>query len=249
MKLIKFLFLTLISAITLSCSNSDDSSDLSEAGQNLLGQWYFEEVGFEPNNSFTFDADGTVIYSYWDGSSTNPYEFDEEDGTWSLDGDILTMNFPEGFNLTYIQKLTFENEYKVIFEEVEGAQFDAYSGDYFKDGYVGPKQYMIEIAGESSSQQQYPIEIIYYYDDESGVLQSETVNTQTNTDIINNYTASTYNKIGFEYSVTGYTESTINSVYITDVSSNTIIFSNSNLEVEDNETFMYDISSNSYTIE
>src|SRR5690606_26489857 len=89
------LFLTLIiSSLAIMSCDSDDNSSLNEIEQKLLGKWYFEEQPTDiPNNSFTFNSNKSVRYTYWTGGSNN--DFDYEDGSWSMSGDILTMKFPD----------------------------------------------------------------------------------------------------------------------------------------------------------
>ncbi|MEZ4801146.1 MAG: hypothetical protein R2797_00120 [Gelidibacter sp.] len=248
-KRIYFLLFILL-GLSFGCSSDDSSSNLNETGQRLLGKWYFGNpaiIGLATNNSFTFTSNGEVTYSYWTGGADN--DFYNESGTFNVDGDIMTMTFPEGVELTFVQQVVFENDFKVYFEPVDGSELDAYEGDYFKEGYSEPYEYEIQISGYSSSSQQYPIAITYYWDEESGTLVSQIVNSQTNTDIVNSFNVVAYDKIGFKYDVTGYEESIINSVYITNLDTGSVIFDNSSLEIEDEQVFTLDISEGTYTIQ
>lgn len=124
------LFIT--SIVSFSCNGDDDSSSLNELEQKLSGKWYFEEIGFEPNNSFTFNSNKIVRYTYWNGQGSNPYVFEHEDGTWSMNGDILTMTFPEGVELIFVQKVVFIDDNTVKFVEVPGSEHEPYDGTYYR---------------------------------------------------------------------------------------------------------------------
>lgn len=118
----------------LACSSDDDNSNSSKIETKLLGKWFFENPNNNPtvNNSFTFTSDGKVIYSYWDGGSGNSY--DSETGTFSFDEDVMTMTFPEGVSLTFVQKVVFINDNVVEFEETGVSNENAYDGVYYRDG-------------------------------------------------------------------------------------------------------------------
>lgn len=131
----KNIFLTLIAILSLvACSSDDDSNNSSEIETQLLGKWLFDNPNTNPsfNNSFTFSSNGQVIYSYWDGGQGNNY--DSETGTYSFSGDIMTMTFPEGVSLTFVQKVVFINENVVEFLDTGISGENAYDGDYFRDG-------------------------------------------------------------------------------------------------------------------
>ena len=61
---------------------SSDSQDANDLAEKLIGNW--SEVDID--NTYTFNSNGT-------GSET--FEGTSWDMTWSLDGDMLTMDFPE----------------------------------------------------------------------------------------------------------------------------------------------------------
>ncbi|HIP33662.1 MAG TPA: hypothetical protein EYG89_02785 [Bacteroidia bacterium] len=253
-KTIYFLSITLL-IITSSCSSDDDSSNNNETYQNLIGRWYFDNPNNNPidNNSFTFTSEGNVTYSYWTSSGV---EVVNEIGTFSVDDEIMTMIFSEGVTLTYVQKVIFINDNVVEFQPTGVSGENAYEGDYFRDGadsYESPdgtlKEYQLMFSGSSSSSQQYPLNIIYYIDDENGQISTQAVNSQTNTDIIQSISLETVDKFGFKYDVSGYEQSIINYVEIKNVQTGIVIFSISSLEIQDNQIFTYDISENSYTIQ
>lgn len=131
----KKVLLVLIAILALtSCSSDDDKNNSSEIETKLIGKWFFENPNNNPtvNNSFTFTSDGKVIYSYWDGGSGNNY--DSETGTFSFNEDVMTMTFPEGVSLTFVQKVVFINENVVEFEETGMSNENAYDGVYYRDG-------------------------------------------------------------------------------------------------------------------
>ncbi|GAA4237590.1 hypothetical protein GCM10022291_24750 [Postechiella marina] len=134
MKTILKLSLTvLLLTLTTSCSSDDNDINTNELQSQLLGKWLFENPNNNPsvNNSFTFTSSGNVTYSYWTGSGTN---YDSETGTFTFNGDIMTMVFPEGVTLTYVQKVLFTNDNVVEFQSTGVSGEDAYEGDYFRDG-------------------------------------------------------------------------------------------------------------------
>ncbi len=134
-KTIFYTFLVAVLLLTFSCSSSDDdTSSLNETGQKLIGKWYFDDpsiYGYTHNNSFTFTSDGKVVYRYWDGSPGNNY--DSETGTFTTDGDKMTMKFPATVTLTFIQKVVFVTDKKVNFVATGNPNEEPYDGDYFKE--------------------------------------------------------------------------------------------------------------------
>ncbi len=123
----------LISLVLFSnCSSGDDSSSQkNETNQKLTGKWYFDDPSTKPtvNNSFTFTANGKVTYSYWTGTGNN---YESETGTFSMDGTILKMAFPDTITLTYIQKVVFLNDKTVQFLATGKANEEPYDGTYYK---------------------------------------------------------------------------------------------------------------------
>lgn len=248
-----FLVLIAIFALT-ACSSDDDSTSGIES--QLLGKWLFENPNNNPtvNNSFTFNSNGSVTYSYWDGGQGNNY--DSETGTFSFQEDVMTMIFSENVTLTFAQKVVFINDNVVEFEPTGVSGENAYEGDYFRDGagsYESPdgtlKEYNVYFSGYSSSSQQYSLNITYFKDDEDGQVTTQIVNSQTNPDFVQSMNLESVDKIGFSYDVIGYEESIINRVVIKNLETGEIIFDLDDFTIQDNELFMYDISENTYTVE
>lgn len=129
------MFVLLSTLFVLSCSsNDDDITTNNEIAEKLKGKWYFEdpkEFGISYNNSFTFDSNNKVTYSYWVGGNEN--NFDSEIGKYEVKGDILTMNFDEGVSLKYVQKVTFITNTKVEFSQVPNSTAKPYKGIYYKN--------------------------------------------------------------------------------------------------------------------
>lgn len=133
----KNIFLVLIAILSLVGCSSDDSevnNNLNHIEAQLLGKWFFTNPNSNPirNHSFTFNTQGNVTYSYWDGNPGNNY--DSEIGTFSFNGDIMTMIFPENVTLTYVQQVVFINDNVVAFESTGVLGENAYEGDYYRDG-------------------------------------------------------------------------------------------------------------------
>lgn len=134
MRKIIYFLLILITSLNFSCSKEDDSSGQNVIEQKLIGKWYFadpEIYGYATNNSFTFNSNKEVTYSFWTGGSNN--EFNSETGSFSVDGDILTMTFPDNVVLVFIQKVEFINDNKVEFLLAEGSGGEPYDGTYYRD--------------------------------------------------------------------------------------------------------------------
>ncbi len=128
-------FLALIAILLFTaCSSDDNVNNSSDVESQILGKWLFDNPNTNPsfNNSFTFTSDGNVTYSYWDGGQGNNY--DSETGTFSFNGDIMTMIFPEGVSLTFVQKVVYINNNVVEFQSTGVSGENAYEGDYFRDG-------------------------------------------------------------------------------------------------------------------
>lgn len=128
-----FLLFSIIT-ISFSCSrNDDDLNSSNETRQKLIGKWYFSDpsvYGFSTNNSFTFTSDGKVTYSYWAGGSGSG--FDSETGTYSVEGDVLRMVYPQNVTLTFVQKVVFLTDKKVQFIETGKPNEEPYDGTYYK---------------------------------------------------------------------------------------------------------------------
>lgn len=114
--------------INFSCNSDDDtSSNLNENAQKLVGTWG-TFGGSEFYKKFTFRSDSKVeYYTYPNGEPIL-----EEVGDWSMDGDILTMVYPENVVLTFVQKVVFTNDNTVQFIEVSGSEHEAWEGTYYR---------------------------------------------------------------------------------------------------------------------
>ena len=132
----KTIFYSLLISILLlsfSCSRDEDSGTSNETKQKLIGKWYFADpaiYGYSTNNSFTFTSDGKVTYSYWAGGSGSG--FDSETGTYSVEGDVLRMVYPQNVTLTFVQKVVFLTDKKVQFIETGKPNEEPYDGTYYK---------------------------------------------------------------------------------------------------------------------
>ena len=79
-----------------------DASDLTEAETMLLN---LAEELFENNATFEIKDDNTFVSAVREGENA-----DTQTGTWTLDGDKLTLTFDvEDGNEPYTQELTFED--------------------------------------------------------------------------------------------------------------------------------------------
>lgn len=125
-----FAFTTLVTFLT-SCSNDDDGGNNSNS--EIIGTWGTEwnnGTGVAVHPKFTFLSNGRVkYYTYPSGSQPEL----EEIGTWNMNGDILTMNFPETVEIKFKNKVTFISETQFDFEEIQESGYDTWSAEsYFK---------------------------------------------------------------------------------------------------------------------
>jgi len=129
----KKLFYSLL-ALTLlfsfSCSRDRDEQPSNSTKQKLIGKWYFGDPAIYgttgENHSFTFSNDNVVTYRF--GSQTTYFE----NGSYTVDGDKLTMVYPDNVVVTYVQKVVFSGDSKVEFRPTGNPNEDAYEGDYYK---------------------------------------------------------------------------------------------------------------------
>ena len=133
----KAFFYTLLASLLLfiNCSKDEDDKATSPnlTKQKLIGKWYFADpaiYGYSTNNSFTFTSDGKVTYTYWTGTAS---DFDSETGPYSVEGDKLTMIYPENTVLTFVQKVVFVTDTKVNFEATGNPNEEPYDGTYYKE--------------------------------------------------------------------------------------------------------------------
>lgn len=136
------IYLSILCAFTLltGCSTDDDSSSSQDINQKIIGNWAPEPLNAFSSDSlnyykrFTYRNDGKVEY-YIYSVDNEPYL--AEVGNWVLDGDILTMNFPETVNLIFVQKVKFINDNLLNFSEVTDSDEDGYFGNYVRLGSDG----------------------------------------------------------------------------------------------------------------
>ena len=127
----KKLLLVLISIFALTACSSDDEN-LSEIESQLLGKWFFENPNnnLNTNNFFTFASNGSVTYTY---ISLEGNIYLSETGTYSFNGDIMTMIFPDSVSITFVQRVVFISDNLVEFVPTGVTGENPYDGDYFRD--------------------------------------------------------------------------------------------------------------------
>ena len=137
-KSISLFFFLLISLFTISCSNDDKTnSNISIEEQTLIGTWEVVARGtvnssgletiYQNNNSclntYKFTTDRNVNYK----SYISCADFNEENGTWSLIGGILTRTFPEVVTIVMKHNITFINPDKIkLFKLGNNTEFSIY---------------------------------------------------------------------------------------------------------------------------
>ena len=106
-KILSFVFvLTTVITFLTSCSSDDDSNGNS-SNSEIIGTWgtkWNNGSGIAVHPKFTFLSNGRVKYYVY--PSGNQPEL-EEIGTWNMNGDIITMNFPETVEIKFKNKVIF----------------------------------------------------------------------------------------------------------------------------------------------
>ncbi|NDI98343.1 hypothetical protein GWA97_04575 [Flavobacterium sp. LaA7.5] len=129
-KALYFFSILLTLVVFTNCSNDDDSSNNNnETYQKLIGKWYHDTPDPEYNSALTFKNNGQVIYTYWTGNGNT---YDNETGSFSVEGDVMTMVFPETVTLTFVQKVVFVNDDKADFQPTGNPNEEAYEGFWFR---------------------------------------------------------------------------------------------------------------------
>ena len=132
-KILSFVFvLTTVITFLTSCSSDDDSSGNS-SNSEIIGTWgtkWNNGSGIAVHPKFTFLSNGRVKYYVY--PSGNQPEL-EEIGTWNMNGDIITMNFPETVEIKFKNKVIFINETQFDFQEIQESGYDSWNAEsYFK---------------------------------------------------------------------------------------------------------------------
>jgi len=137
-KSILLLFMLSISLFTISCSNDDNNnSNVSTEEQAMLGTWKVVAYGTVNSsgvetinqitntclNTYKFTSDRNVNYK----SYASCTDVEEENGTWSLSGGLLTRTFPQGVTVIMKHNITFINPDKIkLFEIGNTTNFSIY---------------------------------------------------------------------------------------------------------------------------
>lgn len=119
-----------------SCSsdgdnNNNDSSNSSNS--EIIGTWgpkWNDGSGIAVHPKFTFLSNGKVkYYTYPSGKKPEL----EEIGTFTMNGNIITMNFPETVEIKFKNTVTFISETQFNFEKIQESGYDTWSAEsYFK---------------------------------------------------------------------------------------------------------------------
>lgn len=257
MKRISYLLLVAITLVTLSCSSDDDSNTNSENIDNsLVGTW--NVAPSLTGNTYTYNSDGSAIYMNSNGSQTWTYQ-----GAWEIiEDNVLIEYYPdedEEWNENWSEQPTLKRYYELLNDcTLELTNYHSpedinlhykENEDNCYDDMQETKEFRITVYGNSSSEEIYPLSITYLYSNIDGDLLTNTIESQTNTDVIEYGTFECFDKIGFKYEVQDNGETVINGVVIEDIDLESILFENYDLEIPENEEFIYNIHQDSYVIE
>lgn len=129
------LYVSLI-LFAFGCS-SDSDTDLNAQEQKIIGAWEVRSLGYinangnetiqplesECYNSYTFTSNKKVNYkNYWDCS-----DMEEENGSWSIQGNILTRKFPQDVLVVMKDSIVFVTANKIkLFEVGNNTDFTIY---------------------------------------------------------------------------------------------------------------------------
>lgn len=122
----------IILALTLSLSSCSSDSE-NNSNSKIIGTWgtqWNNGTGITTHPKFTFLSNKKV--KYYTYPSGNQPEL-EEIGTWNLNGDVLTMDFPETVDIKFKNKITFTSDTEIEFEEIIQSGYDTWNAEtYFK---------------------------------------------------------------------------------------------------------------------
>jgi hypothetical protein len=250
-KSILLLFMLSISLFTISCSNDDNNnSNVSTEEQALLGTWKVVAYGTVNSsgvetinqitntclNTYKFTSDKNVNYK----SYASCTDVEEENGTWSLSGGLLTRTFPQGVTVIMKHNITFINQDKIkLFEVGNTTNFSIYQreGSTLQD-----TSFKVEVGGILKTNlcdittNSYSVKLEYLSD--TSTINTQNFNGNTQQTISNNYTL-TGNVIGIRVKLlnfnstnaasgrgTGFADLTFK---ITGMQTNEVVYNNINL--------------------
>ncbi|WBU90960.1 hypothetical protein [Cellulophaga omnivescoria] len=243
----KKIFLVLIGVFAfVGCSKEDDSSSsLSEIEQRLVGVWY-PTTDYE-DKWFTYNEDGTSIYH----NSEKDY-----DGVWEvIDNNVLIEFYPDPDETVEGWQENPDLKHIIEFEDDFKIQRTDYNDNtlvtiMYKECELCParaEEFQIYFNGEHQGQYgEYSLETTYYTDDVDGELNSEVVTSNLFSG--DYYTLTAFDKVGFKYETNTESQASVELIEIKDSSGN-IIFTKSDFSIGIGETFIYEISSDSYTVD
>ncbi|MDT0294086.1 hypothetical protein ACFQ3R_06110 [Mesonia ostreae] len=265
MKKLNYLILLLSIGLTLSCSSEDDevaNLDGNNTNSAIIGIW--DESPNLDGNTYTYKSDGTAIYVNTrddeNGSQTWTYE-----GAWKvIDDNVLIEYYPdsdEEWDNNWENNPTLKHYFKLLNDcTLELTRFYSNNSNnnvirHYKhneencyDDMQEAREFEISIGGYSTPAEAFPLKITYYSSDVNGDISTTVVNTQTNTDVVQVQVLECYDKIGFKYEVIDNGETHIGGVRIKDVALDLQVLS-TELEISNNQVFMYSIHQDTYTIE
>lgn len=129
-KSILFSLLVAFSFLSFTSCSSDDDSSSNSTSHKIHGKW--GTIGGDDITylRFNFRSDKKVEYFvYWDWDVGPELE---EIGSWSMDGDILTMVFSEEVELIFEQRVIFIDNDTMEFVEVPGSEHEAWADTYVR---------------------------------------------------------------------------------------------------------------------
>ena len=258
MKKLIYSILLLMISTTISCSSDDNSYTNNSSNTNdlLVGTW-----NVSPDltgNTYTYNSDGTATYINTLDNETWTYE-----GAWKvIEDNVLIEYYPdedEDWNEDWEEQPTLKHYFKLLndctMELTNYHSMENISMHYKEneencyDDMRETKEFEISIVGNSSPEEVFPLTITYYSSDLNGDLSTKVVNTQTNTDVVQAEVLECFDKIGFKYEVIDNGETSIYYVRIKDVVLDMEIFEIDELQISNNEIFMYNIHEGTYIVE
>lgn len=130
MKLLKSLSLTLLMAVVFIGCNKDDDK---ESSASLIGTWKLTAIKIDGQNEVldACELENRVIFTSttvkvkgYEGDTCEEYY--EDEGTYSRNGNMLTVRFGDDVNTVEITKLT-HTTLEITIRDIDGIEVETYT--------------------------------------------------------------------------------------------------------------------------
>ncbi|MDK2771227.1 MAG: hypothetical protein KYX68_03205 [Flavobacterium sp.] len=223
MKKILLLLTNLILLINFSsCSNDENSSNLTTEEQAIIGVWKHTAYGHVNSNgsetitdinsqclnTHTFTEDKNINYK----SYASCTDVEIEDGTWALANGLLTRTFPQNVTVVQNHNITFINPDKIkLFQVGNTTDFLIYKRE---GSTLTDSEYNIEVTGNyqtdwcNVTNNTAKVTFEFIQDNNVVATQNEQSNVEQSLSVNRNLTG---NVIGVKLKLTDYNPNNLNS--------------------------------------